>query len=598
MTSTTAPLAPLEPQPAPYYSYQSTEEVPDVTTDADGTQQPRENIDDGCGMCTSIDEEERRKFECAVCFEFMDTPVGCGSCRTRFCRLCLERIAKQGGSSPLCSHCRAPFTLESIKVDDELQEDINNSTETTTCPFRGCGKQVSINALKLHEAQCGHIHMKCKFSEWGCEWIGKRMDLENHDKNECEFRNEMGRLVDAIRLKTLNQAEEIARLQSTRVNQAVNLHTRRMLMIRGRNAGNVFDVLAMTYEACCFPGRFAATKDMWGNMVSQDHPRSMALNILLTLPPIIMISKCTFWAFFDLSNTFTPQQIYDAGLIGVLIHFHQVIVPTCATMFAVIVMISDEANATQWSVMPLPQGEGYPLPRDAVAVSFFMALFFFGEYWEYWPGIMLHIVTFASTVSFASCVARILEKVSGSEEKDTLKKSRMWSTMVFALRYSCLFQICRPYAAVKGIILVRLAQHAGLKHLKLKFTFTVEETECFLAVIHPGIVVALGAMLTVSDYMAITNWQNQDFWMQHWSEALGGWLFGAFVLIFFNVFTDVLYHCGSQSGEQIYDEGENMRNLSNERIQSYNALPSQRPSITGIFTITLTVFYLIFLMCV
>jgi hypothetical protein len=171
MTSTTAAtLAPLEPLPAPYYSYWA---VQVDTTDGNQPQSEghKEDTDDDsptqCGTCTSIDEEELKKYECAVCFEFMDTPVGCGSCQVRFCRPCLERVAKQGRASPKCSHCRAPFTLESIQVDDALLKEINNSTETVLCPFRGCGKKVTMNALKLHESQCGHITMKCKFSEWG-----------------------------------------------------------------------------------------------------------------------------------------------------------------------------------------------------------------------------------------------------------------------------------------------------------------------------------------------------------------------------------------------------------------------------------------------
>jgi len=128
-------------------------------------------------------------------------------------------------------------------------------------------------------------------------------------------------------------------------------------MIRGRNAGNVFDVLAMSYEAVCFPGRFAATIDMWGEMVIQDHPRSMALNVLLTLPLIILISKCTFWMFFDLSNM-TPETIYEAGLIEVFKHFSQCILPTSTALIAIISMIVDDADAFEWSETPVPETEG------------------------------------------------------------------------------------------------------------------------------------------------------------------------------------------------------------------------------------------------
>jgi len=582
----------------PYYSYWAVGD--DVTTNDEqlneGHKENNANDDPPtkCGTCISIDEEELKKYECAVCFEVMDTPVGCGSCQVRFCRPCLERIAKQGGASPRCSHCRAPFTFDSIQVDEALLEAINNSTDTVHCSVSGCGKKVAMKALKVHEEQCDHIKFKCKFSEWGCTWIGKKKDLEHHDNNECEFRNELGRLVHAIRQKALNQTEEIARLQNTRLNQIVNIHTRRMSMIRGRNAGNVFDVLAMSYEAVCFPGRFAATIDMWGEMVIQDHPRSMALNVLLTLPLIILISKCTFWMFFDLSNM-TPETIYEAGLIEVFKHFSQCILPTSTALIAIISMIVDDADAFEWSETPVPETEGgvpggIPYVRDIVAFCLFVSCYCFVDYWQN-PGIILLLATFKFIVYFASCVARILEKVRGLEE-GALKKSRNWATIVFALRYSCLFQSCTPLHAVKGIIILRLVNYVCLQRGMLKLNLTVEETECFLAAVPPIFLASLGGALTAFDYMEIIN-EDED-----WSMALYGWYSSAAVLVILNIFTHVVYYGGKVGGEVIYDEGESMRNLNIERIASYNLVPSQRPSVLGIFILSLTVFYMIFIMCI
>ena len=123
----------------------------------------------------SYDDEKFKIYECGICFDIMDTPVGCGgSCQTRFCRLCLEHVAKQGGRNAKCSHCRTPFTLQSIQVDEALQQKMENCMETIICPFLGCGKNIPIKVIKQHEKQCGHMKMKCKFSEWGCEWVGKK----------------------------------------------------------------------------------------------------------------------------------------------------------------------------------------------------------------------------------------------------------------------------------------------------------------------------------------------------------------------------------------------------------------------------------------
>ncbi|KAK1747046.1 hypothetical protein QTG54_002390 [Skeletonema marinoi] len=596
MTSTTATNIPppLEATPAPYYSYWGDPgETPgvDVPTEEATAENTNDDSPMQCDTCTDIDDEEAKKYECAVCFEFMDTPVGCGSCQTRFCRPCLERVANQGGARPKCSHCRAPFTLESIQVDEALQEEMNNCMETVLCPFRGCGKRVPINAIKLHEAQCDHIKMKCKFNEWGCEWIGKKLDLEHHDNHECEFRNEMGRLVNTIREKTLNQTETIARLQGTRVNQMVNTHTRQLLMIRGRNAGNVFDVLAMSYEATCFPGRLAAAKEMWGNMIAHDHPRALVYNVLLVLPLFVCISKCSFWMAIDLSNM-APQHIYRVGLYGMIQHFHVNIVASSAAGLAVFCMVADGGDATHWTEMHV-QGTGisYPFMRDIVALGFYVCYFLFVDFMEYWPGIVLLLCTFSFTVTYSSCVASILEKVNGSEE-GTLKKTRMWPSVVFALRYTCLFQICWvPFEAVKGVIVLRLVKHLSLKHFKLNFT--VEETECFLSVIPPSILVVFGAAVTALDHVAIGNGVVKD-----WSAAFYAWGTGAATLAFLNVFTHTLFLCGQGTGDAIYFEGTNLRNHSNERLQTYNLLPSQRPVYTGVVTFALALFYMIFMVAV
>eukprot|EP00573_Skeletonema_grethae_P010878 CAMPEP_0201692060 /NCGR_PEP_ID=MMETSP0578-20130828/5064_1 /ASSEMBLY_ACC=CAM_ASM_000663 /TAXON_ID=267565 /ORGANISM="Skeletonema grethea, Strain CCMP 1804" /LENGTH=598 /DNA_ID=CAMNT_0048177381 /DNA_START=163 /DNA_END=1959 /DNA_ORIENTATION=- len=592
---------PLEATPAPYYSHwdeqgestgDSGSEVnqrlcEETSSNPDGQVRDSPSPFD---TCTIIDDEEVKKYECAVCFEVMDTPVGCGSCQTRFCRPCLERVAKQGGTRPKCSHCRAPFTIESIQVDEALQEEMKNCMQTVLCPFRGCGKKILLSAIKLHESQCEHIRMKCRYVEWGCEWIGKKKDLEYHNCNECEFRAEMGRLVNVIREKTLNQAETIARLQGTRVNQAVNSHTRHLLMVRGRNAGNIFDVFAMSYEAICFPGRFAATKVMWGDMITQEHSRSLVFNTLMVSPLILCGAKCAFWMAFDLSNT-SPQRLAQFGLRRLLKQFELNVISSTSALLAVFFLLLDEADATQWTETILPgTNVSHIFIRDLVAFFSFAAFYLFVEFMEYWPGIALLLCTFSFTVTFTSCVATIVEKVNGSEQ-DTMKKSRLWSAMVFALRYSCLFQIVSHSEAMKGVIVLRLVRHASVKRLKVNFT--VEETECFISLIPSSILVAFGAAMTALDHMAYNNGNLKD-----WSTALCEWYIGAAVLAFLNVFTHSLFLCGQGSGIAIYGEGENLRNHSILSVQSYNILPSQRPGLTGVATISLAVFYGIFMVCV
>eukprot|EP00986_Skeletonema_menzelii_P001544 scaffold407_cov142-Skeletonema_menzelii.AAC.7 len=489
----------------------------------------------------------------------------------------------------MCSHCRSPFTLESIQVDEALQEEMKNCMETVLCPFRGCGKKIPINAIKLHVVQCDHIKMKCKFSEWGCEWIGKKKDLEHHDNNECEFRNGMGRLVNAIREKTFSQAETIIRMQGTSINQAVDSNTRHMLMARGRNAGNIFDVLAMSYEAVCFPGRFAASKEIWGDMINQVNSRSLVFNVLLVFPIFLCMGKLPLLMAFSLSNEVSPRGIRRLGPLGLLREFDEEIIALSSTLIALLCMMYDgTGDGTRWARMRMPgTNKSYPFMRDFSAVFIFFACKVFVSFMDLWPGIALLLCTFSFTVSFSSCVATILEKVNGSEE-GTLKKCKMWPIIVFALRYSFLIHLCPKAQALKGVIFLQLVRHASLKHLNANFT--LEETECVFSAISPRIYVVLGAVVTA---MEIRNGVVKDL-----TTACHEWFIGACFLAFVNAYTYGLYFCGQGNGLLIYKEGETLRNQSIQRIQTYNMLPSQRPVLTGITTIFLAVLYVVFIVTV
>jgi hypothetical protein len=86
-----------------------------------------------------------------------------------------------------------------------------------------------------------------------------------------------------------------------------------------------------------------------------------------------------------------------------------------------------------------------------------------------------------------------------------------------------------------------------MKKVNLNF-FTVEETECFIAVIPPSIFVALGALVTAFDLITITSSLNDH----NWSMALFGWYNSVTVLVYFNIITQALYYGGKWTGEENY----------------------------------------------
>ena len=71
--------------------------------------------------------------------------------------------------------------------------------------------------------------------------------------------------------------------------QMMSLHSRQMILLRSKNAGSILDVLHMAYEACLFPGRFLAMKEVWAGMISQSDTRCLVFNTLLMIPSFLLI---------------------------------------------------------------------------------------------------------------------------------------------------------------------------------------------------------------------------------------------------------------------------------------------------------------------
>jgi len=251
------------------------------------------------------DEEDTKKkhlkkFECALCVEYMENPVGCGntSCDSRFCNVCLKKVIVNAAAQTLgnqleakCPHCRKVFTAQSIKEDKELKKEMDECTDTVKCQYSGCDTQLSLGIVKLHEATCPYQQLKCRYSDWGCEWVGRRMDLNDHEMHQCEFRGGLGKLLERYRQgeAQTNHILNQHHMQLMASSQMMNLHSRQMILLRTKNAGSILDVLHMAYEACLFPGRFLAMKEVWAGMISQSDTRCLVFNTLLMIPSFLLI---------------------------------------------------------------------------------------------------------------------------------------------------------------------------------------------------------------------------------------------------------------------------------------------------------------------
>lgn len=283
------------------------------------------NYDDTLLNQNNLQKIDLKQFECSICFEYMEVPVRCGgtSCSSRFCNACLQRVLREeisnrnsqqpnnnneedpaaaASQTAKCPHCRTNFNQSTIQVDQTLQQQIHDATCTITCPFQGCNTEIQLSKLKQHEESCPYIRMKCKFSDWGCKWTGRQMDLESHYcSSECEFNSPgLQRFIERYR-KTVEHEHKhsieahTAQLQG--VNQMQAMQSRQVMMMKHRNVANILDVMELTYNLCCFPGRLVNMRDLWSSILLRQGCRTSMGNMLLSFPTLVLVVSVSFCLF-------------------------------------------------------------------------------------------------------------------------------------------------------------------------------------------------------------------------------------------------------------------------------------------------------------
>lgn len=261
------------------------------------------------------------KFECSICFEYMEQPVSCGgaTCSSRFCAACLNRVLREeitnrnaraaaannsddttNDQSAKCPHCRTKFTKSDIQIDRILEKQINESTNTVTCPFKGCNTEVQICKIKQHEETCPYIRMKCRYADWGCNWTGRKMDLESHYTHDCEFCSSgpgLPKFIERYRKTVEHDHRHLIdqnRSQLQGFNQMQSMQSRQVMMMKSRNPSDILDVLALSYQACCFTGRLVLSRDVWSTILMKQGCRATLGNMLLSFPTMVLVGSVSY----------------------------------------------------------------------------------------------------------------------------------------------------------------------------------------------------------------------------------------------------------------------------------------------------------------
>ena len=246
------------------------------------------------------DEEENQhdKYRCTICYEFFVDPSSCGKCASRFCHACLVRVANTRSSnnptSSKCPACRAILTIDDIVRDEALREELTTANLQILCSFRGCEQRLPSALMKEHELFCDFTPMRCKNAIMGCPWNGLRKGLAHHLSHHCHFERIAG-FVDQYRHTHSDHQAAIIALQrsQTMSNQLAEVNAG--LMRRSLpSPTNVFDLLNLTYTACCTTAYFLFTADIWRLFLVQQgaqESRAMVCNLLYMLPTIFNVCR-------------------------------------------------------------------------------------------------------------------------------------------------------------------------------------------------------------------------------------------------------------------------------------------------------------------
>ena len=125
-----------------------------------------------------------RNLHCPICLKVFKDPVQCHRNQHLFCTPCILRHLKQLHRCPTCHEELTPETLvQPPRIVTDMLSSLN-----ITCDYvqRGCREVVGLGVLELHVKQCNFAPVAC--SNDGCKLIINRRDIEDHERNECEFR--------------------------------------------------------------------------------------------------------------------------------------------------------------------------------------------------------------------------------------------------------------------------------------------------------------------------------------------------------------------------------------------------------------------------
>lgn len=509
-----------------------------------------------------VEDESWSKYKCAICCEFMNDPVGCGNCASRFCHACLNRVAagaaaanniNNSSSLPKCPTCRVEFRF--MVRDVALKDEMMTHGPTVPCCFEGCLEQLKLPLVADHENRCGHALMKCRYASFGCKWTGKRDSIFHHENNECHLAK-VSNFIDEFRKTKGDHSTrlDIFQRQVMGSMQMNTVHRQSLQRDQMKSCANVWDLLLYCHVVTCSAPLFFYTKDKWVTLFRPAEGRAAVVNFLVFLPTMIMCAVTASSGF--------------RGLLRLLDNFRQpttslpledAMICVCIGMLGVLLLVAnfvDGKSSQSWRKFSFRCLGEPPVMCDVVAISSFTIHLSIMEYqgagakaFLLWVPLTMCTTLFPALVATLShTAARNMTSTPAPTAATIWKSGRTLEPFLFGLRYSILATFFGVLPCLDASILVVLFA----KPLKKAISPRLVIPNCFLEGFPKSFTVAYFGAKTA--LLAAESQNNSDDGTNHIPETLC-WMMDSIlavgVLMLLNVLINQMFAVGVALGEKI-----------------------------------------------
>ena len=501
---------PLVPQPVPPSSRNTTTTTTTTTTEEE------------------VDPPDYERFKCEICYEYLNEPVGCGKCSSRFCRSCLQRVYesdKERNQKPRCPVCRCEYDK---MVPDAGMYGVTNGGSAPTLPCRyvsvGCPfRKLPLPEIANHEAVCDHVLMRCRYSQYGCKWTGKRGLIKAHEEFGCKIAP-TGNFIEQFRHQKAEHAMKMEMITQQIAHNSRFVHVLRSTYARDNQRKSLTDIFRLVqycYTLLCLTPHFFMTKDLYVSYWRTNNTRAAVINFCVCLPFIAAcfgVTRRATSSFFDFFDVISPDKtlailakalegrdltsipnatttatammddIFQNSQAEELIV--EIILGLCVGVVGLLVVtltFVDVKSSILWDKISIPRLGKFPLVGDAEAILIFTLLLSIMEYHEagfraefIWMTLLVTSTFFPALIlSISHFTARLVTGTPAPAAFNMMEMSRMMEPCMFGLRYSMLVMSFGVAATLDASIVLCLVPRTSRLFLKNSFYVHMPRMYCF-----------------------------------------------------------------------------------------------------------------------